>query len=178
MEHASFEEGLRALASHQTGEEAFFGHLTVGLTSESGDPLPYVQLERHRVTLNAEEAAKLEQVIIDFERFDHHGGKHAMRIEFTKEGDEWLIKHYSPVRSSLVSGPRYAAPRLIVSEQASDQSMAGKESSFELGLWRVSDLEILKDNNSIGTLVSRERAYCGKEGMQNIPFLHESAFKR
>ncbi len=178
MEYHSFEQGLRALASHQTGKEMFFGPLCVGLTSATGEQLPFLQLANHHLTLSADEALGLNHIVLDCERYNHIGTKFSMRIEFTREDSGWVIKQWLPVSHSKLRDPIYKEYEMLWPKQTLNPTPPSPEVAVSLGNWRVSEREIERDKNSVGTMLAGERQYCGKQGMQNIPFLHESAFKR
>lgn len=177
MEYNSFEEGLRALASHQTGDKAFFGLLQVGLTPEAGKPQPYIQLENHHLTLNADEAAHLRHIVLDCERFDTHGTKISMRLELRHEETGWVIKQWLPVKHSKLHDPKYDQYEILYPAKESDAQELSQKTTQSLGFWRISNREILRDNNSVGTLLDTERQYCGA-GISNAAYLHQSAIKR
>lgn len=173
MKYSSFEEGLKALASHQTGDNAFFGSLEVGLTKAHGQQMPYVKLENHMLEMNAQEARELKHITIDFEKFPRKSAKHAMRIEFMKCGDQWQIDRLDAPLGLPSIATRYdEQARLWV---GSEDSKKSSDTTFPLYNWRVSKLDIVKDNNSIGTILPGERAYCGPSGIRNVDFFNHSA---
>ena len=173
MKYSSFEEGLKALASHQTGDNAFFGSLEVGLTKAHGQQIPYVKLENHILEMNAQESRQLKHITIDFEKFPSKSTKHAMRIEFIKCGDQWQIDRLDSTPGLPSVATRYDEQTRLWTR--SEDSQPSSDTTFSLYNWRVSKLDIVKDNNSIGTILPGERAYCGPSGIRNVDFFRHSA---